>query len=88
MNFQKKYKKILTVMKEYRDCIKLLVIISCCIPYILGAPNEDEQQKKNSKKMPLVMQTLLADIAGELLSRSTSNSQVNIYLLSFIVNCT
>lgn len=75
------------MMKEYRDCIKLLVVITCCMPYTLGAPNEDDQPDKNSKKMPPVMQTLLADIAGELLSRSTSNSQVNIDLLSFITNC-
>lgn len=61
-------------MKEYNLLLKLVAAISMT-PCILTLPTEDDTMK-TSRNVPPIMQTLLTDIARELISRSTGNTQV------------
>lgn len=61
-------------MKDYNLLLKLVAAISMT-PCVLGLPTE-ENTTKTSRNVPPIMQTLLTDIARELISRSTSNTQV------------
>ncbi len=61
-------------MKDYILYIELIAAISAA-PFVLSLPTEEETLR-NGKNIAPVMQTLLMDIAKELISRSASNTQV------------